>query len=308
MTMAAVEKEKQNAPIDLTGDGGVLKTILRNGEEGDENIPKQGNEVTVHYVGKLESNGSVFDSSVERNTPFKFTLGQGEVIKGWDICVASMRKNEKCLVRLESDYAYGDRGCGDKIPSKSVLIFEIELISFKEASKSIYDYTDEEKIQAAFELKEEGNEAFKANRLDEAIMKYKEALDFFTHADEWVEGLEEKKKNIEIICNLNLSTCYNKTGDYPNAIDHATKVLKLEKNNVKGMYKLGVANMNFGFLEEAREIFIKAIQLNPKSIEIRNAYEQCKLKLEEATKKDKLTFGGMFNRSNTAGEKKNTAE
>lgn len=312
MTMAPVDdtveqQEPIEGPIDLSGDGGVLKTILRAGIDGDNTIPEKGNEVTVHYVGKLESNGTVFDSSLERNTPFKFTLGQGEVIKGWDICVASMKKNEKCSVRLESKYAYGERGCGDKIPSNSVLIFEIELISFKKASKSIYDYTDEEKIQGAFELKEEGNEAFKNNRIDEAIMKYKEALDFFTHADEWVENLEEKKKNIEIICNLNLSTCYNKMGDYPNAIDHANKVLKLDKNNVKGMYKLGMANMNFGFLEEAKDIFIKATKLNPKSIEIRNAYEQCKKKLEEARKKDKLTFGGMFNKPSTNAEKKNSA-
>nr|2KI3_A Chain A, kDa peptidylprolyl isomerase, putative [Plasmodium vivax]3IHZ_A Chain A, kDa peptidylprolyl isomerase, putative [Plasmodium vivax]3IHZ_B Chain B, kDa peptidylprolyl isomerase, putative [Plasmodium vivax]3NI6_A Chain A, kDa peptidylprolyl isomerase [Plasmodium vivax]3NI6_B Chain B, kDa peptidylprolyl isomerase [Plasmodium vivax]3PA7_A Chain A, kDa peptidylprolyl isomerase, putative [Plasmodium vivax]3PA7_B Chain B, kDa peptidylprolyl isomerase, putative [Plasmodium vivax]4ITZ_A Ch len=118
--------------VHLTEDGGVVKTILRKGEGGEENAPKKGNEVTVHYVGKLESSGKVFDSSRERNVPFKFHLGQGEVIKGWDICVASMTKNEKCSVRLDSKYGYGEEGCGESIPGNSVLIFEIELISFRE--------------------------------------------------------------------------------------------------------------------------------------------------------------------------------
>ncbi|CRH02890.1 FK506-binding protein (FKBP)-type peptidyl-prolyl isomerase, putative [Plasmodium relictum] len=303
-----MESTENCEQIYLTGDGGVIKTILRKGDEGEENTPKKGNEVTVHYVGKLESNGKVFDSSRDRNVPFKFHLGSGEVIKGWDICVASMKKNEKCSVRLDSKYGYGEEGCGENIPGNSVLIFEIELISFREAKKSIYDYTDEEKIQAAFDLKEEGNELFKKEQIDEAISKYKEALDFFMHAEEWEDKLLEKKKNIEITCNLNLSTCYNKNKDYPNAIEHASKVLKLDKNNFKALYKLGVANMHFGFLEEAKDNLYKAASLSPKNVEIRNSYELCITKLKEARKKDKLTFGGMFNKGSLYDEKESSAK
>ncbi|KEG03825.1 FK506-binding protein (FKBP)-type peptidyl-prolyl isomerase, putative [Plasmodium vinckei vinckei] len=299
-----MENQENLEQIHLTDDGGVIKTILRKGDEGEENIPKKGNEVTVHYVGKLESDGSIFDSSRQRDVPFKFHLGNGEVIKGWDICVASMKKNEKCSVRLDSKYGYGKEGCGETIPGNSVLIFEIELLSFKEAKKNIYDYTDEEKIQAAFELKDEGNEFFKKNEINEAIAKYKEALDYFMHTDEWEDELLEKKQNIQIICNLNLSTCYNKNKDYPNAIEHASKVLKLDKNNVKGLYKLGVANMNFGFLEEAKLNLYKAASLNPKNLDIRNSYELCIAKLKEARKKDQITFGGMFDKANLYEEKK----
>lgn len=192
--MENIENIENIEKIHLTDDGGVIKTILRKGNEGEENVPKKGNEVTVHYIGKLESDGSIFDSSRQRDVPFKFHLGNGEVIKGWDICVASMKKNEKCLVRLDSKYGYGKEGCGETIPGNSVLIFEIELLSFKEAKKNIYDYTDEEKIQAAFELKDEGNEFFKKNEINEAIAKYKEALDYFMHTDEWEDELLEKKK------------------------------------------------------------------------------------------------------------------
>lgn len=301
-------KQQKTGKIDLSGDGGVVKKILKKGEEGPDKIPQVGHEVTVHYVGKLEKDGTVFDSSRERNMPFKFQLGQGDVISGWDICVASMRKGEKCSVRIESKYGYGETGFTPTIPPNSVLIFEIELISFKEVKKSAFDYTDEEKVQAAYELKEEGNELFKNNATEEAIVKYKEALDFFMHTEEWENELAEKKKNIEIHCHLNLSMSYNKIRDYANAIDHANKVLKLDKNNSKALYRLGVANMNFGFLEDAKDNLLKAAQLNPKDVEVRKKYEMCKVKLQEARKKDKITFGGMFNKTSLYDEKKSNEQ
>eukprot|EP01124_Arcella_intermedia_P011256 TRINITY_DN17673_c0_g1_i1.p1 TRINITY_DN17673_c0_g1~~TRINITY_DN17673_c0_g1_i1.p1 ORF type:complete len:390 (-),score=98.52 TRINITY_DN17673_c0_g1_i1:61-1230(-) len=112
---------------DLTGDGGVLKEIIKEGE-GDYS-PIKGAEVTVHYVGTL-LDGSTFDSSRERDKPFKFKLGQGEVIKGWDKVVETMKKGEICKVTLTSDYAYGKSGSPPKIPPNATLVFEIELISW----------------------------------------------------------------------------------------------------------------------------------------------------------------------------------
>lgn len=83
----------------------------------------------VHYVGTLE-NGDKFDSSRDRGDKFEFTLGAGQVIKGWDIGVATMKKGEKCLLKIKSDYAYGDSGSPPKIPGKATLHFEIELFDW----------------------------------------------------------------------------------------------------------------------------------------------------------------------------------
>jgi len=95
--------------IDVSGDGGLLKKILVQGitpETSDEpTFPTNGSEVTVHYVGTLSSDGSKFDSSRDRNDPFKFKLGQGQVIKGWDQGVITMKRNEKAILKLRSDYA-----------------------------------------------------------------------------------------------------------------------------------------------------------------------------------------------------------
>ncbi|CAK9007966.1 unnamed protein product [Durusdinium trenchii] len=109
---------------------GVKKEIIQEAPEGNYNLPKTGDEVTVHYVGTLQSDGSQFDSSRSREQPFKFTLGQGEVIKGWDLGVATMKKGEVAKFTLSPEYAYGDAGSPPSIPEKATLVFEVELIDW----------------------------------------------------------------------------------------------------------------------------------------------------------------------------------
>lgn len=110
---------------DISKDGGVLKTIITEGTEG---YPSAGDSVYVHYVGKLKETGEKFDSSRDRDSPFKFSLGQGEVIKGWDIGVASMKKGEIADLECRADYAYGENGSPPNIPPNATLIFNVELL------------------------------------------------------------------------------------------------------------------------------------------------------------------------------------
>jgi len=116
--------------VDLTEDGGLSKEILVEGT-GDE-LPAKNDDVCVHYVGTLEADKSEFDSSRTRQAPFTFKLGQGKVIKGWDTGVATMKRGEKAIFKIRSDYAYGTEGSGDKIPGNATLIFEVELLRWNE--------------------------------------------------------------------------------------------------------------------------------------------------------------------------------
>nr|CAG31642.1 hypothetical protein RCJMB04_9b10 [Gallus gallus] len=114
--------------ITPTRDRGVLKIIKRPGNEDES--PMIGDKVYVHYKGKL-ANGKKFDSSRDRNEPFIFSLGKGQVIKAWDIGVATMKKGEVCYLLCKPEYAYGAAGSAPKIPSNATLFFEIELLDFK---------------------------------------------------------------------------------------------------------------------------------------------------------------------------------
>jgi FKBP-type peptidyl-prolyl cis-trans isomerase len=88
---------------------------------------RAGQQVTVHYTGWL-TNGTKFDSSVDKNRPFPFKLGNGDVIKGWDLGVAGMRVGGRRRLNIPADLAYGVRGYPPVIPPNARLIFDVELL------------------------------------------------------------------------------------------------------------------------------------------------------------------------------------
>ncbi|CAH0696227.1 unnamed protein product [Spodoptera exigua] len=90
-------------------------------------FPKPGQTVVVHYTGTLE-NGKKFDSSRDRGQPFKFTLGRGDVIQGWDQGICRMSVGERARLICSPDFAYGSRGHPGVIPPNATLIFDVELI------------------------------------------------------------------------------------------------------------------------------------------------------------------------------------
>ena len=101
--------------------------------KGNNDFPSIGSTVSVHYTGKLVD-GTIFDSSYQRNNPISFVLGKGQVIKGWDEGLLKMAKGGSGKLVIPSNLAYGENGAGGIIPPNSTLIFDLELVDFFNAT------------------------------------------------------------------------------------------------------------------------------------------------------------------------------
>jgi FK506-binding protein 1 len=106
---------------------GVEKVITRNGDGAT--YPKPGDQLSMHYTGTLAADGAKFDSSVDRGQPFQFSIGVGQVIKGWDEGVIGMSLGESAVLSISADFGYGAAGAGGVIPPNAALQFEVELLA-----------------------------------------------------------------------------------------------------------------------------------------------------------------------------------
>ena len=128
-----LKKEKENQ-LKLLNDisQGFSKTksglLYKFQTQNKSEKPSTGDNVIVHYKGML-LDGTVFDSSYKRNEPIEFTLGIGQVIKGWDEGVSLLGIGDKAKLIIPSELAYGEAGAGGIIPANAILIFEVELVS-----------------------------------------------------------------------------------------------------------------------------------------------------------------------------------
>ncbi|XP_022922634.1 peptidyl-prolyl cis-trans isomerase FKBP53-like isoform X1 [Cucurbita moschata] len=121
------EKESKSSRVRTFANGLVIEEVAMGKPDGKRASP--GNQVSVHYIGKLK-NGKIFDSNVGR-APFKFRLGLGQVIKGWDVGVNGMRIGDKRRLTIPPSMGYGAAGAGGKIPPNSWLTFDVELVGVR---------------------------------------------------------------------------------------------------------------------------------------------------------------------------------
>ena len=306
--MTNEEEANGNEWIDVSKlqDGGVLKKVTREAPSEARGPPPNGYEVTAHYTGRLAQDGSKFDSSVDRGKPFKFTIGSGQVIKGWEEGFASMKVGEQAVLKIQPEYGYGPSGSPPKIPGNSVLEFEVELLDFQEKEKAKWEMSVEERLEVANKRKAEGTELFQAKKFKEAVSKYEIAAEY--SVEEGIDGdnVPEEERSLYVSCWLNAAFCYVKEAQWPEAIRCCNKVLEIEAeaSNVKALYRRGLARMKVGLLKEAKDDLMKAYDVDKANKDVRKALASLKEALADSKKKEKAAFGGIFGKVDIYSDKK----
>ncbi|KAJ8602454.1 hypothetical protein CTAYLR_001284 [Chrysophaeum taylorii] len=284
----------------ITSDGGVRKRVTLAGVAGAP-VAAKGQELSVHYTGMLASTPeSPFDDSRSRGAPFKFVLGSGDVIRGWDLAFATMQVGERAVIECTAPYGYGDEGHPPRIPPDAALVFDVELLGCEEKKKELYQMSTEEKIEAATRAKAEGVSLFGEAEWDAASAAFGEAArlcDLAGFARNKTEEIPEALRAIYASSQLNAAQCALKLKDWPAAAAAATRFLKFDgTRNAKALFRRGVARSHMGLIEEARADLLTAAKLEPKNKAVRAEYDRVKALSLEQAKVQKGLYSAAFDK------------
>lgn len=279
---------------EVTDDKKVLKKILKQGEGYER--PNDGAVVKVKYTGKLED-GTIFEEKGSDEEPFEFMAGEEQVVDGLDRAVMTMKKGEVALVSVAAEYGYQKEIKTDLavVPPKSNLIYEVELVSFVKEKES-WDMNTAEKIEASGKKKEEGNALFKVGKYFRASKKYEKAAKYIEYDTSFSEEEKKQSKPLKVTCNLNNAACKLKLKDYTQAEKLCTKVLEIESQNVKALYRRAQAYIQTADLELAELDIKKALEIDPNNRDVKLEYRALKEKQKEYNKKEAKFYGNMFAR------------
>jgi tetratricopeptide (TPR) repeat protein len=214
-------KEEAKNYIKLTEDNGVKKLTINEGSGIQASLNK---EVIIKY--KAEYNNKVYDEST--SSPYRFTTGKNEVIKGLEIAVLSMKVGEKSSFIIEPKYAYEENQISSIVPKNATINLEIELIQVLDAQKDLIEMDYPEKISRGKQLKLKGDEKFKQG--DYLYAKY-----YYLKSITYLETLdlsdEDQEDGVNLLCATisNICNCFNKLDDNNSVIDFASRGLQIRQ-------------------------------------------------------------------------------
>jgi tetratricopeptide (TPR) repeat protein len=228
-------------------------------------------------------------------------LGQGQVIRAWDLGFASARKGEKFTLTAAPAYAYGANGSPPKIPANATLKFECELIGFGPKKKQSWEMSSNEKVAEAERCKGEGNRCFTSGDLRGALDEYKagwRAIEYLTEDSAGAELLDASSSALlsalRVTLHSNSAMVHLKLSDFGEAVKDCNAALRWDPANAKALFRRGTARAGLGLLEDAKADLLAAAKASPSDAGIRAELDRVKKLAAEAAQREKKAFGGIF--------------
>ncbi|KAF3449037.1 hypothetical protein FNV43_RR09761 [Rhamnella rubrinervis] len=285
---------------DMLGDGRLIKRRIRDGK-GDfpMDCPLQDSLLRVHYKGMLlnEEKRVFYDTRTDNNGhPLEFSSGEGLVPEGFEMCVRLMLPEEIAQVTCPPDYAYDKFPRPANVPEGAHILWEIELLGFDMPKdwtglnfQSIMD--DAEKIRST------GNRLFKEGKYELAKAKYDKVLREFNHVNPQDDEEGKVFSDTRNLLYLNVAACYLKMGECRKSIETCNKVIEANPAHIKALYRRGMAYMQAGDFEEAKNDFNMMIKLDKSSEpDATAALLKLKQKEQEIERKQRKQFKGLFDK------------
>ncbi|TRY55055.1 hypothetical protein DNTS_020783 [Danionella cerebrum] len=275
---------------ELTEDGGIVRRIKAKGE--GYNNPNEGATVQVHVQGWC--GGRLFDSR-----DVTFTVGESDDVGiplGVDRAMEKMQKGECCLLYLKPKYAYGKEGKKEyDIGSNAELLYEVTLNNFEKARES-WEMDLNEKLERALLVKQKGTQYFKAGRYSYAVIQYQQMVNWLE-----MEGgtQREQHQNIQallLVAHLNLALCYLRLREYSQTVENCNKVMELDPENEKALYRRGEARLLRNEFSLALVDFRQVLRVNSFNSAARSQILICQKKIQEHNERDKKIYANMFQR------------
>eukprot|EP00258_Populus_trichocarpa_P016603 XP_006375512.2 peptidyl-prolyl cis-trans isomerase FKBP62 isoform X1 [Populus trichocarpa] len=283
---------------DVMKDKKVMKKILKEGEGYER--PDDGTVVQVKLIGKLEDGTIFVKKGHEEEPPFEFKIDEEQVIDGLDRTVKTMKKGEVALVTIQPEYAFGRSESQQDlatVPVNATVYYEVEMISFTKEKES-WDMNTQEKIEAAGKKKEEGNAWFKAGKYERASRRYEKAAKFIEYDSSFTDEEKQQSKVLKISCKLNNAACKLKLKDYKEAEKLCSKVLELDGQNVKALYRRAQAYIQLVDLDLADIDIKRALEIDPDNRDVKLEYKILKDKVREYNKKEAQFYSNIFAKMN----------
>ncbi|EEF52262.1 70 kDa peptidyl-prolyl isomerase isoform X2 [Ricinus communis] len=282
--------------VDVTGDTKVFKKILKEGE--GTNVANEGALVTISYTARLQD-GTIFEKrGLDGEQPLQFVTDEEQVIAGLDRAAATMKKGERAVLTINPEYGFGSvevKQDHATIPPSSVLVYEIEMLDFIK-EKTPWEMNNKEKIEAAGRKKEEGNLLFKSGKFQRAGKKYDKAADYIVEEVSFDDDEQKLIKSLRVSCWLNGAACSLKLGDFQGTINLCSKVLDVEFDNVKALYRRAQAYMQTADLVSAELDIKKALEIDPHNREVKSLQKTLRQLQVERDKRDAKLYSNMFAR------------
>ncbi|XP_006857116.2 peptidyl-prolyl cis-trans isomerase FKBP62 [Amborella trichopoda] len=281
--------------VDVLGYMSVLKKILK---EGDGPSANEGAVARVRFSGLLED-GTLFEKKgFDGDDLFEFVIDEEQVIYGLDRAAATMKKGEISIVTIKPEYGFGNIEAERDlaiVPAFSTVVYELEMVDFTKEEES-WEMDTHERIKAAETKKEEGNVLYKIGKYTRAAKKYDKAMDYVREDDSFEDNQMKLVKALKVSCWLNNGACSLKLDEYKGAINLCSKVLNVESQNVKALYRRAQAYMGTSDLDLAELDLKKALEVDPQNREVKALHKTLKQMQIESNKRDAKLFGNMFSR------------